>query len=89
MVAELVSHLKLPTIVFACKSDLERQVDRDRVSSFLEQQHDIGLVEVTTTNPSGKEKIRTAFEFVFKAIFSHRCEPVFYAAVLSVDSVSQ
>ena len=68
---ECISHLQLPTIVFACKADLDRQVDPDYAVSILEQ-YDIGLIEVTTTNPAGKKRIRTAFEWIFKAIVSQR-----------------
>lgn len=69
--SECISYLKLPTIVLACKSDLDRQVDPDSALSILEQ-YDIGLIQVTTTNPNGKQKIRTAFEWIFKAIVSQR-----------------
>lgn len=62
------AHLKLPTIVLACKSDLPLHVDPKRAARVL-QQYDVGLIEVATTNPAGKDKIRTAFEWIFKAIF--------------------
>ncbi|EKM61029.1 uncharacterized protein PHACADRAFT_247338 [Phanerochaete carnosa HHB-10118-sp] len=70
-VLQSMASLKLPTIVFACKSDLERHVDPKRVSAILEQ-YDVGLIEVTTTNTFGKDKIRTAFEWIFKAVFAQK-----------------
>ncbi|KIP11969.1 hypothetical protein PHLGIDRAFT_98679 [Phlebiopsis gigantea 11061_1 CR5-6] len=66
-----VAPLNLPTIVFACKSDLERRVDPKHAAAVL-QQCDTGLVEVTTTSNVGKDKIRTAFEWTFKAIFAQK-----------------
>lgn len=65
--------MKLPTIVFACKSDLEREVDPKRASSMLEV-YDVGLIEATTETIAGKDKMRTAFEWIFKAIFTQKRE---------------
>ncbi len=70
---ESVDHLKLPTIVFACKSDLRGHVDPDRASSILKR-YDVGLIEVTTVNASGKDRIRKAFDWIFKAVFSDKRE---------------
>ncbi|GJE86098.1 ras GEF [Phanerochaete sordida] len=71
-VLQSMASLKLPTIVFACKSDLDRRVEPRRVQPLLEGQYDVGLIEVTTRNTLGKEKIRTAFEWIFKAIFTQK-----------------
>ncbi|KAJ3554551.1 hypothetical protein NM688_g3048 [Phlebia brevispora] len=71
VVLQSVSHLKLPTIVFACKADLECRVDPMEANAVLER-YDTGLIEVTSTSSLGKEKIRTAFEWMFKAIFTDK-----------------
>ena len=67
-----MANLKLPTIVFACKSDLDRRVEPRRVQPLLEEQYDVGLIEVSTKNQIGKDKIRTAFDWIFKAIFTQK-----------------
>ena len=66
-----MASLKLPTIVFACKSDLERRVEPKQANAVLDQ-YDVGLIEVTTESSLGKDKIRTAFEWIFKAIFTQK-----------------
>lgn len=64
-----MEHLKLPTIVLACKSDLEHRVDPMQANSVIEP-YDTGLVEVSTTNSSGKDKLRASFDWIFKAIYA-------------------
>ena len=62
--------LKLPTVVLACKSDLERQLEPQKALEVL-QVYDVGLVEVANT-PEGKEKMRRSFDWLLKAIFRER-----------------
>ncbi|KAI0695598.1 ras guanine nucleotide exchange factor domain-containing protein [Cytidiella melzeri] len=62
-----VAHLTIPTIVFACKSDLERQVDPNNATRILHQ-YDVGLIEATAMHEHGKKKIRDGFDWMFKAI---------------------
>ena len=71
-----MSHLKLPTIVFACKSDLDCHVDPKLAISILDR-YDTGLIEVNTTTSSGKERIRMSFDWIFKAIFNNKRESFF------------
>ncbi|EMD42036.1 hypothetical protein CERSUDRAFT_110577 [Gelatoporia subvermispora B] len=60
-------HVKVPTVALACKSDLERHVDPASASRVL-RSYDVGLIEVTSTTPEGKEKIRDSFRWVLKAV---------------------
>jgi hypothetical protein len=62
--------LKLPTVVLACKSDLETQVEPQRALHVL-QKYDVGLVEVANT-AEGKEKMRRSFDWLLKAIYRER-----------------
>ncbi|CCM01971.1 uncharacterized protein FIBRA_04044 [Fibroporia radiculosa] len=64
-----IAYMNLPTVVVACKSDLEfeRRVDPGRAFANL-QQYDVGLVEVTVANLDGRDKIRRAFEWLVRAI---------------------
>lgn len=84
--AESVSHLKLPTIAFACKSDLPCRVDPKRAYALLGH-YDTGLIDVTTTNPSGKQRIRSAFEFFFKTIFNDKREYILRLLYILTHSV--
>ncbi|KAI0348025.1 ras GEF [Trametopsis cervina] len=61
-----IRNSRLSTIVVACKSDLQRQVDPDYVASILGSE--IGLVQTSTTTQEGKNTIRLTFEFLFQAI---------------------
>ncbi|KAH9946633.1 ras GEF [Amylocystis lapponica] len=62
------SHVKLPCVVISCKNDLTRLVDPKHVSESLVN-YDVGLVEVSAADSSGKEKMRHTFDWIFKAIF--------------------
>jgi hypothetical protein len=62
--------LKLPTVVLACKSDLDRQVEPQKALQVL-QKYDVGLVEVAN-NTEGKEKMRRSFDWLLKAIYRER-----------------
>lgn len=64
-------HLNLPTIVLACKSDLEKRVDAVHANSVLTE-FSVGLIEVSAVLGDGKQKIRKAFDWIFRAIFSER-----------------
>lgn len=63
--------MMLPTVVLACKSDLQRRVDPQGAAEILEL-YDNGLVEVTSGHEAGKRKMRQAFGWIFKAIFRGR-----------------
>ncbi|KAI0033150.1 ras guanine nucleotide exchange factor domain-containing protein [Vararia minispora EC-137] len=67
--------LRLPVIVFACKSDLDRHVDSHQVHSRITQL-DVGLVEVSALQDSGKIQLRLAFDFVLRAITTQRTGPM-------------
>ncbi|CAL1695877.1 unnamed protein product [Somion occarium] len=60
-----LDYLKLPSIVLACKSDMDRRVDLNEATSVLHQL-DVGLVEATTTHDAGKMRIRDTFELILK-----------------------
>ena len=61
---------KLPTVVLACKSDLDTQVEPQQALEVL-QKYDVGLVEVANT-AEGKEKMRRSFDWLLKAIYRER-----------------
>lgn len=63
--------MKLPTVVFACKSDQEKRVYPERAAAVL-REYDVGLIEVSNADPGGKEKMRTAFDWIFRSIFAQR-----------------
>jgi hypothetical protein len=67
-----VARLKIPTIVFACKSDLQRQVDPGYANSLLMCEYDVGVIEASSQLDWGKNKIRKGFEWIFKAILEPR-----------------
>ncbi|KAH8102648.1 ras GEF [Cristinia sonorae] len=77
-VADLIrtfAHLRLPSVVLACKSDLEKHVDPHRALSVLKSlsvstHYDVGLVETTTESEHGKQKIRMAFEWIFQTLLN-------------------
>ncbi|TFY69742.1 hypothetical protein EVJ58_g219 [Rhodofomes roseus] len=62
------SQLKIPVIVLACKSDLEKRVDPAHATSLLDE-FDAGLVEVSVAHSAGKERIRGAFEWLLRAVY--------------------
>ncbi|KAJ7225494.1 ras guanine nucleotide exchange factor domain-containing protein [Mycena pura] len=64
--------MMIPTVVLACKSDLERQVDPQGAATDFLQLYDNGLVEVSNAQESGKKKMRQAFEWLIKAVFRGR-----------------
>ena len=74
--------MRLPTVAFACKCDLDRRVEPKDALTLLSR-YDVGLIEVTTSKKevkvgkdgkevSGSAKIRTAFEWLLKAISSQK-----------------
>ncbi|OBZ79615.1 hypothetical protein A0H81_01151 [Grifola frondosa] len=63
--------LKLPTVVLACKSELERRVDPSRASVVL-RPYDVGLVEISVATSQGKEKMRDTFDWLFRAIIENQ-----------------
>lgn len=60
-------HMNAPRIVLACKSELELTVKPDDAVSLLKA-YDTGLVEASAFTELGKERIRKAFQWVFKAL---------------------
>ncbi|KAJ7071009.1 ras guanine nucleotide exchange factor domain-containing protein [Mycena amicta] len=64
--------MMMPTLVLACKSDLERRVDPQGAAADFLQLYDNGLVEVSNVQESGKKKMRQAFEWLIKAVFRGR-----------------
>nr|GAT44206.1 Ras guanyl-nucleotide exchange factor [Mycena chlorophos] len=64
--------MMIPTLVLACKSDLERRVDPQGAAADFLQLYDNGLVEVSNAQESGKKKMRQAFEWLIKAVFRGR-----------------
>ncbi|TFY80120.1 hypothetical protein EWM64_g3895 [Hericium alpestre] len=63
--------LKLPTVVFACKCDLDRHIQSNGVYERLNR-YDVGLIEVTAVEDGGKTNLRLGFEWLLKAIFTER-----------------
>lgn len=53
--------------MLACKSEGDQRVNPSEALALLKP-YDIGLVEATTSNEAGKERIRKAFQWVLKAI---------------------
>ncbi|KAF8872129.1 ras guanine nucleotide exchange factor domain-containing protein, partial [Gymnopilus junonius] len=63
--------MSIPTMVLQCKSDLEREIEPRDALSMLEQ-YDTGLIEVTNTSSTGKEKMRQSFHYMLKAVLRQR-----------------
>jgi hypothetical protein len=70
-VLERLQVLKLPFMVLACKSDLERVVD-PKLALDLLKRYDSGLVEATKESDAGKDRMRRSFEWLIKAILRDR-----------------
>jgi len=70
-VLERLQVLKLPFMVLACKSDLERVVD-PKLALDLLKRYDSGLVEATKESGTGKDRMRRSFEWLIKAILRDR-----------------
>jgi len=68
------SALKLPTVVLACKADLDPQIEPGKVAEDLKVRDDVGLSDVHRVSEPGKTKMRQSFDFLLKAIFRARCE---------------
>jgi hypothetical protein len=72
-ILERLQVLKLPFMVLACKSDLERVVD-PKLALDLLKRYDSGLVEATKESGAGKDRMRRSFEWLIKAILRDRSE---------------
>ncbi|TFK57665.1 ras GEF [Heliocybe sulcata] len=59
--------LKLPTVLVACKSDYEPEVDPHE-SLAIAQDYRAGFVEVTSNHESGKERMHRCFEWIVHTI---------------------
>ena len=58
-----------PCIVLACKSELEEHVPSN--VTVLLKQYDVGLIQVSVTTEDGKERLRKAFQWIFRSIARH------------------
>lgn len=72
-VLERLQVLKLPFMVLACKSDLERVVDLKLTLDLLKR-YDLGLVEATKESDTGKDRMGRSFQWLIKAILRDRSE---------------
>ncbi|KZT30401.1 ras GEF [Neolentinus lepideus HHB14362 ss-1] len=63
--------LKLPTVVVACKSDLERRVPT-REGHSLASSFDTGIVEVSDIDGPGTEKMQRCFDWLLRAVFKEK-----------------
>ncbi|KAI0094911.1 ras guanine nucleotide exchange factor domain-containing protein [Irpex rosettiformis] len=69
-VPPIMSHIapkSLPTITFACKTDLAKRVDTDKALRTVEK-FDVGVIETSVTTEAGKQKIRDGWDFLIKTI---------------------
>ena len=79
--------MNLPTIVLACKSDLEHRVDPNHATAVLAR-YDVGLVEVTVANSFGKDKMREAFAWLFRAIGSDKRQYLLHSRSYCIQQLS-
>ncbi|KAH8835252.1 ras guanine nucleotide exchange factor domain-containing protein [Flagelloscypha sp. PMI_526] len=63
--------LKLPTVVLACKTDLGWEIDPELAYQATQTYHN-GMIDVTTADEAGKDKMRKAFDWILKAALRHR-----------------
>lgn len=64
--------MRLPVVVLACKSDLERQVNAQSALQII-QQYDAGLVEVSSMTEQGREKMKRSFQWLLRSIMTRMC----------------
>ncbi|KZV77736.1 ras GEF [Peniophora sp. CONT] len=79
--------LKLPVIVFACKSDKDRAVHSTQVYTRISKL-DVGLVEVSSLDEKGKDQLKLGFNFLLRAISTQRArmiDPEHYTNPASPD----
>ena len=62
--------MRLPAIVLACKSDLEKRASPQDALDLV--QHLAGIIEVSSQTPVGKHKMHKSFDVLMKAIFKSR-----------------
>ena len=63
--------LKLPLIVYACKSDSDRAAHSGQVHTTIKKL-DVGLVEVSAFDEEGKARNGKGFHFLLRAISTQR-----------------
>ena len=63
--------MKLPVIVFGCKSDKDRAVHSNQVYLRISKL-DVGLVEVSAFDEEGKARNGKGFHFLLRAISTQR-----------------
>ena len=73
--------MRLPAVVLACKSDLEREIDPQSALEVI-QHYDVGLVEVSHATDQGREKMRRSFQWLLKAIRLH--QRAYYRSLMHV-----
>ena len=61
----------LPVMVLGCKSDLERAIKPFDATAMLNQ-HDAGLIEVSSVLEVGREKMKQSFAYMLIAIRRQR-----------------
>ena len=62
--------MRLPAIVLACKSDLEKRASPQDALQLVQRL--AGIIEVSSQTPVGKHKIHKSFDVLMKAIFKGR-----------------
>lgn len=82
-----MEHLNLPTIVLACKSDLEHRVDPDHATAVLAR-YDVGLVEVTVASSFGKDKMRESFGLILRAIHDDKRQYLLHSHSQRIQQLS-
>ena len=61
----------LPVMVLGCKADLERAIKPFDATAMLNQ-HDAGLIEVSSVLEVGREKMKQSFAYMLIAIMRQR-----------------
>ena len=67
--------MMLPTVVMACKSDMDSVINPQATAAML-YRYQVGLVEVTTHERFGKDKMRRCFEWMIQSVYRKRSKPV-------------
>jgi hypothetical protein len=76
----LLSALGIPTVIFACKSDLALQVDA-ATGNALGEPHNVGLIEVTSETSEGRSKMRNGLRWLLHKLEQRQRK--FYATRLT------
>ena len=76
--AEGYHSMGLPVIVLGCKADLGNQEVTPADASMMLGRYDTGLIPVSITDPSLKDKLIKSFDYLLRAIVRERGEPHVY-----------